>query len=320
MTDLPNSVLISDHGPREGFQFEKSQIPTPAKIELIDRLSHSGLSSIQVASFVHPKLVPGMADAEAVVAGMEIVPGVQYLGLWLNAQGFARATKLRDRLDVFGSISLTASEVFSKRNNNRSLAENVQAQHDLVRAYKEQDVPVTRGALLAAFGCNFQGDIPVTLALGFVRDIVEIADQHGVTLKTLSLADTMAWATPLAIKRLVGAVQDQFPALEISLHLHDTRGMAVANAYAGLEMGVRMYDTSVAGLGGCPFGGHRGAAGNLCTEDLVLMCEEMGIETGVDLDALIEAALLAESIVGHPLPGSVMRGGTLAALRRSHAA
>jgi hydroxymethylglutaryl-CoA lyase len=135
-------------------------------------------------------------------------------------------------------------------------------------------------------------------------------------VKSLSLADTMAWATPLHIKRVVGAVRERWPDLRINLHLHDTRGLGVANAYAGLEMGVASFDASVAGLGGCPFAGHKGAAGNVCTEDLVFMCEEMGISTGIDVEKLIAAAQLAEEIVGHPLPGSVMRGGTLAKYRK----
>ena len=129
------------------------------------------------------------------------------------------------------------------------------------------------------------------------------------------LADTMAWATPATIKRIVGAVRELWPDLELALHLHDTRGMGIANAYAGLEMGVRIFDSAVAGLGGCPFAAHKGAAGNVCTEDLVFMCEEMGIATGVDLEVLMESARLAEDIVGHPLPGSVKSGGSLARLR-----
>jgi hydroxymethylglutaryl-CoA lyase len=125
----------------------------------------------------------------------------------------------------------------------------------------------------------------------------------------------MGWATPEGIKRVVGAVREKFPALELALHLHDTRGMGIANAYAGIEMGITRFDAAVAGLGGCPFAGHAGAAGNVCSEDLVFMCEEMGIETGIDLDALIGCARLAEDIVGHPLPGSVMKGGSLRRLR-----
>jgi hydroxymethylglutaryl-CoA lyase len=140
-----------------------------------------------------------------------------------------------------------------------------------------------------------------------------------VKLKELSFADTMAWATPLQIKRLVGAVREKCPDVRLSLHLHDTRGMGIANAYAGLEMGVDMFDACVAGLGGCPFAAHKGAAGNVCTEDLVFMCREMGIETGIDLDRMIECAHLAEDIVGHPLPGSVKLGGNLDKLRAASA-
>jgi len=316
---LPKSVAISDHGPREGFQFERAQIPTARKIELINRLSRCGLESIQVASFVNPKAVPGMADADEVVQGIELNPAVRYLPLWLNVAGFHRALRYRDRLDVFGSISLTASEAFSRRNNNRSFSENIAAQRDMARSYDEAGVPIKRGAVLAAFGCNYEGDIPVGRVLDMIRTIVEIAEEHHADLQTLTLADTMAWANPASTRRLVGAVMEQFPRLAISLHLHDTRGLAMANALAGLEMGVRHYDTSVGGLGGCPFAGHKGAAGNLCTEDFAFMCEEMGIETGVDLDALIEAAILAEEIVGHPLPGSLKMGRPLAAVREQKA-
>ena len=136
-----------------------------------------------------------------------------------------------------------------------------------------------------------------------------------MSLRYITLADTMAWATPLAIKRVLGSLRERWPQMDFALHLHDTRGMAIANAFAGLEMGVTRFDAAVAGLGGCPFAGHSGAAGNVCTEDLVFMCHELGIDTGIDLDALIECAKLAEDIVGHPLPGSVMKGGTLEKFR-----
>jgi len=316
---LPKSVQINEEGPREGFQFEKGAIPTARKIELIDSLSQTGLNHIQIVSFVNPKLVPGMADADEVVKGFTKRPGIDYLGLWLNDKGLQRALQ-SGRLDVKGSISLCASEPFLKRNQNRTMEENVRAQHDTLAMLKAHGVPVERGGVMAAFGCNFAGDIPTEKVLQIVDQIHGLAAEHDIRLKTLTLADTMAWATPLSIKRLVGAVQDRYPGLEIILHLHDTRGMGIANAYAGLEMGVRRYDAAVAGLGGCPFAGHKGAAGNVCTEDLVFMCEEMGIETGVDLEALLESARLAEDIVGHPLPGSVMRGGSLKALReRLHA-
>jgi hydroxymethylglutaryl-CoA lyase len=314
VSDLPRRVHINEEGPREGFQIEKGPIPTARKIELIDALSDTGLDHIQIVSFVNPKRVPGMADAEAVVAGITPRPHVAYAGLWLNEQGFERA-RATGRLEIKGTITHGASETFLKRNQNRTLAEQAASQRALVARYRELGVPVERGGLMAAFGCNFEGDVPAARVVALVREILDIAEEGGVELQYVMLADTMAWATPLSIKRVVGAVRDAFPDLELSLHLHDTRGMGIANAYAGLEMGVTRYDAAVAGLGGCPFAGHASAAGNVCTEDLAFMCEEMGIETGVDLERLIACARLAEDIVGHPLPGSVMKGGLLRPLR-----
>lgn len=314
MANYPKSVQINEEGPREGFQFEKGPIATSRKIELVDALSKTGLKQIQVCSFVNPKSVPGMADAEEVVKGFTRQPGVRYTALWLNDKGLERALAT-GKLDVRGSISLTASETFLKRNQNRTLKENVEAQHATLKMYKEHKVPVERGSIMSAFGCNFEGDIPLARILELAQQVLDLAAAHGYTIKVFNLADTMAWATPASIRNVVGAMKERFPELRLALHLHDTRGMGVANAYAGLEMGVDIFDASVAGLGGCPFAAHKGAAGNVCTEDLVFMCEEMGIETGVNLDSLIEAARLAEEIVGHPLPGSVMKGGTLANLR-----
>ena len=185
----------------------------------------------------------------------------------------------------------------------------------MIRLFKENGVTVDRASMMAAFGCNFEGDMPTERILGMVAQVFELAAEHDLKIKVLSLADTMAWATPATIKRIVGAVRNKYPDVDLALHLHDTRGMGIADAYAGLEMGVAIYDAAVAGLGGCPFAAHKSAAGNVCTEDLVFMCEEMGIDTGVDLRKLIETAILAEDIVGHPLPGSVKGGGNLAVLR-----
>jgi hydroxymethylglutaryl-CoA lyase len=316
MSDLPNAVRITEEGPREGFQIEKGPIATARKIALIDALSQTGLDHIQIVSFVNPKAVPGMADADDVVRGIKTEPGIAYTALWLNKKGFERALQFSDRLANTGTIQLSASEKFSLRNQNRSAAQQLAEQHAIVESYKTAGVPVERGSIMAAFGCNFEGDIPGARVAALVQQILDVAQEHGVTLKYITLADTMAWATPLAVKRVLGALRECWPQLDIALHLHDTRGMAIANAYAGLEMGVRRFDSSVAGLGGCPFAGHQGAAGNVCTEDLVFLCDELGIETGIDLDALIECARLAEDIVGHPLPGSVMKGGTLERFRR----
>ena len=315
MSDLPAAVQITEEGPREGFQIEKGAIPTARKIELIDALAQTGLKRIQIVSFVNPKAVPSMADADDVVRGIAAKPGVAYTALWLNEKGFERALKFSGRLINTGTIQLCASEKFSLRNQNRTAAQQLAGQHAIVKMYKAAGVAVERGSIMAAFGCNFEGDVPVKRVVALARQILDIAKEHDVTLRYVTLADTMAWATPLAVKRMVGSLRERWPDLDVALHLHDTRGMAIANAYAGLEMGVTRFDSSVASLGGCPFAGHRGAAGNVCTEDLVFMCDELGIATGVDLDALIECAKLAEDVVGHPLPGSVMRGGTLKRFR-----
>jgi len=314
MSDLPASVRISEEGPREGFQFEKGPISTERKIALIDALSQTGLDHIQIVSFVNPKNVPGMADADEVVDRIAPQTGVAYTALWLNEKGFERALT-HERLTNTGTIQLCTSEKFLKRNQNRTAAQQLAGQHAIVEMYKANGIAVERGSVMAAFGCNFEGDIPVERVVSLVEQILDVAKEHGVTLSYITLADTMAWATPLSIKRVVGALRERWPDLDIALHLHDTRGMAIANAFAGLEMGVTRFDSSVAGLGGCPFAGHTGAAGNVCTEDLIFMCQEMGIKTGIDLDAMIECARLAEDVVGHPLPGSVMKGGTLARFR-----
>ncbi len=318
MTDLPKRIHLVEEGPREGFQIEKGPIATHRKIELIDALSDTGLDTIQIVSFVNPKRVPGMADAEEVVKGITPRSGVAYTGLWLNDQGFDRA-RATGRLDIRGTITTGASDTFLKRNQNRSIAEQIASQREMVQRYVDLGIPVKRGGMMAAFGCNYEGDIPASKVVELVGVELDIAGEHGIELEYISLADTMGWATPMTIKRTVGAVREKYPDLELSLHLHDTRALGLANAYAGLEMGVSKYDAAVAGLGGCPFAGNAGAAGNVCTEDLVFMCEEMGIETGVDLDKLIECAKLAEDIVGHPLPGCVMKGGTLQKLREARA-
>ncbi|MGA8611996.1 MAG: hydroxymethylglutaryl-CoA lyase [Xanthobacteraceae bacterium] len=314
MSDLPASIHISEEGPREGFQFEKGAIRTERKVALIDALSQTGLDHIQIVSFVNPKNVPGMADADEVVDSIAPQAGVAFTALWLNEKGFERALK-HERLTNTGTIQLCTSEKFLKRNQNRTAEQQLAGQHAIVEMYKASGIPVERGSIMAAFGCNFEGDVPAARVVALVGQILDVAKEHGVTLSYVTLADTMAWATPLSIKRVVGALRERWPDLDIALHLHDTRGMAIANAFAGLEMGVTHFDSSVAGLGGCPFAGHTGAAGNVSTEDLVFLCHEMGIETGIDLDAMIECALLAEDVVGHPLPGSVMKGGTLARFR-----
>jgi hydroxymethylglutaryl-CoA lyase len=172
---------------------------------------------------------------------------------------------------------------------------------------------------MAAFGCNYQGDIPPARVVSTLQDGMTIAADTGATIKQFSLADTMGWATPARIENVIGAVRERWPDMALSLHLHDTRGLAVANAHAGLKLGVNRYDSTVGGLGGCPFAGQPKAAGNICTEELVLLCEEMGIATGIDLDVLIDVGRMAETIVGHQLPSELIHAGSLDAFRRKAA-
>jgi len=317
MSDLPDFVTINEEGPREGFQIEPGPISTANKIKLINALSETGLKNIQACSFVNPRLVPGWADAEAVVEGFTPTKGIKYTGLYFNGNGLDRAMKYHGKLTLSGSISLTASEGFTKKNLNRSHAENVAAMKRQASLHLDNKINVTRIGVMAAFGCNYQGDIAPQVVINTLKDGMTIAEETGSEITVFSLADTMGWAAPHRIERVLGEVRSQWPEMEISLHLHDTRGLAVANAYAGLKMGIRSFDTTVGGLGGCPFAGQPKAAGNICTEELVLLCEELGIETGVDLDVLIEVGRLAEDIVGHQLPGELIHAGSLDAFRRN---
>lgn len=315
MTDLPRAVRITEEGPREGFQIAPTPVPTADKIALIDALSATGVARLQVASFVSPKRVPGWADADAVVAGFTPKPGVAYTALWFNPQGLQRALAFKDRLSVYGSITVAASEAFSQRNLNRDRAGQIAAMRENVAEHLAAGVKVNRVSVQAAFGCNFQGEVTPAQAIGAVADAMALAAEAGCAIERISLADTMGWANPLLIERVVGEVRSRWPDQAVSLHLHDTRGLGIANALAGLRMGVAEYDAAVGGAGGCPFAGHPGAPGNIATEELVLLCEEMGIATGIDVDALIAAGHLAERILGRTLPSALLRGGSLTAFR-----
>ena len=288
MSDLPSTVEIHEEGPREGFQIEPGPISTVDKVKLIDALSKTGLKHIQACSFVNPRLVPGWADAEKVVESFDAHEDVEYTGLYFNGNGLDRALAFKDKLTISGSISLTASEGFTKKNLNRTHAENMAAMERHVMSHLELGIPVNRIGVMAAFGCNYQGDISPATVIKTLEDGMQIAAKTGAEITLFSLADTMGWAAPHRIERVVGEVRNVWPDMTISLHLHDTRGLAIANAYSALKMGVRQFDSTVGGLGGCPFAGQPKAAGNICTEELVLLCEELGIATGVDLDQLIE--------------------------------
>jgi isopropylmalate/homocitrate/citramalate synthase len=313
--DLPDSVVISEEGPREGFQIEPGPIATADKIALIDALSACGLRRIQIASFVNSRQVPGWADAEAVVVGFTAREGVEYSALWFNEAGLHRALAFKNKLTLAGFISLSASEAFAIRNLNRDRAGQVEAMRKYVRVHRQAGVPIAKIIVMAAFGCNFAGDVSPAAVVATVADGLAIADEAGAEVRVIALADSMGWATPMRVAAAVGAVRDRWPDLKIALHLHDTRGQGIACAYEGLRLGVTAFDAAVAGLGGCPFAGQPGAPGNIATEELALLCEEMGIATGLNIEALIEAGRLAERIVGHRLPSAALRSGTLTAFR-----
>ncbi len=321
---LPERIVIHELGPREGMQIEKAPIPTSEKIRLVDMLSACGFPEIEVTSFVSPKWVPQMADAEQVAAGFTRRPGTRYTCVYLNSQGMARAVGT-GKLDVEGSLSVTASEAFSKRNTNRTIEETFAETERRIEALHQMKIPVSEVSVMAAFGCNYEGNVAPGHVIGLIDRMMRIADDNGLEIRLIQLADSMGWASPMSVRKLVGGVQDRWPDRRINLHLHDTRGMGLVNALAAMEMGVDDFDSAVAGLGGCPYAGFKDAPGNIATEDLVHMCGEIGVETGVDLERLLDVAREAETIVGHPLPGKVMRGGHLDSYRRkageaSHAA
>jgi hydroxymethylglutaryl-CoA lyase len=320
MSDFPKAIEISEVGPREGFQIEPGPISTRSKIEVITALAHTGVKAIDVASFVNAKLVPGWADADAVVAALPKVPGVRYYATWFNAKGLERALALRNVLDVEGSIAFSASEAFSKKNLNRDRAGQLEAMREFIVAHKERGVAIRKLGVMASTGCNYAGDIPAEQVVSIIKDGLALARDEGLTIEELLLADSMGWATPMRVARLVGAVRDNFPELSLGLHLHDTHGLGIASAYEALRLGVSKFDSAVGGLGGCPFAGQPNAPGNIATEELVLLCAELGIATGIDLDAMVDVARMAERIVGHQLPSAALRTGSLDAYRAKAAA
>ena len=317
MSDRPKKVFIREEGPREGFQIEPQIFPLEDRVRLVEALAETGLTHIQVASFVSPKRVPQMADSEAFFAALRKKPGVHYTGLWLNEAGFHRA-RACPNVDLSGRISLYASDAFARQNNGCGAEEMLEKQSAWMDLYDQFGIEVEAAMVMAAFGCNREGPIAPGKVVRMAKGAVELCASRGKVLPKFYLADTMGWGSPDQVRRLVGAVREVLPdETLLGLHLHDTRGLGLANVLAALEMGVSLFDGSVAGLGGCPFAGHGDsrAAGNVCTEDLVFLCEELGIETGVDLDALIECARLAERIIGRPLNGRLMKAGSLNAYR-----
>ncbi len=275
--NFPPRVKLVDVGPRDGLQNEKQPVPTLIKIELVHRLQAAGLKEIEVTSFVSPKWVPQMADNAEVMAGIARAPGVRYSVLTPNLQGFEAALLSKpDEIVVFGA----ASEAFSQKNINCSIAQSMERFAPVVQAARAAGIYV-RGAMSCALACPYQGEVTPESVSYLAALMKDIGVQH------IGVADTIGVGTPLKVQRALEATLRHFDIKDISGHFHDTYGQALANTLAALQMGVWQFDTSVAGLGGCPYA--KGATGNVATEDVVYMLHGMGIETGIDLEKLVDA-------------------------------
>jgi hydroxymethylglutaryl-CoA lyase len=312
MTSYPKFVEFHEEGPREGFQIESRSYPVEERAALIEALASSGLSQVQVGSFVSPRAVPTLANTEDLFHLIKKKPGTRYTVLWLNRKGFERALRVPE-VDMYPALMSYTSDAFSQQNNNCTAVEMRDRNEEWVDLYLENGLTPVSAYIMTAFGCNLQGEVPISAVTDLVKWFKDLCADRNVPLPAICLADTVGWANPEEIRRRIGAVREIVPDARMSLHLHDTRGLGAANFLAALEMGVDLFDSSVAGLGGCPFAGHGDgkAAGNVCTEDMVFMCHELGIETGIDLDKLIAAARMAEDIIGRPLAGRIMHSGGL---------
>ncbi len=277
MMKLPTTVKLVDVGPRDGLQNEKLLVPAAVKIELVQRLQQAGLKQIEVTSFVSPRWVPQMADNSEVMAGIQRQSGVRYSVLTPNMQGYQAALVSRpDEIVVFAA----ASEAFSQRNINCSIAESIERFRPVVQAARAQGIHV-RGAISCVVGCPYEGEIAPSRVERVARLMKDIGVQH------IGIADTIGVGTPRKVQAAMEAALQHFELDDVSGHFHDTYGQALVNTLACLEMGIWQFDTSVAGLGGCPYA--KGATGNVASEDVVFMLHGMGIATGIDLDRLVDA-------------------------------
>jgi len=283
---LPSKVKIVDVGPRDGLQNEKAQVPAAVKIELVHRLQDAGLTEIEVASFVSPKWVPQMADGAAVMAGITRKPGVRYSALTPNMKGFEAALLSKpDEIVVFAS----ASEAFSQRNINCSIEESIERYRPVAEAARAANIYV-RGAISCAVGCPYEGEVSPERVERVARLLKGIGVHH------VGVADTIGVGTPVKVHRAMEAALRHYSVNDVSGHFHDTYGQALSNTLACLQMGIWQYDTSCAGLGGCPYA--KGATGNVATEDVVYMLQGMSIDTGIDLDKLIDAGKFISDFLG----------------------
>ncbi len=300
LNSLPSKVKIVEVGPRDGLQNEKETIGADIKIALVDRLTRAGFVNIEAASFVSPKWVPQMATSTEVMAGITRKPGVIYSALTPNMKGFEAAIAAgADEVVIFGS----ASEAFSQKNINCSIAESIERFRDVAQAAKLQGVRL-RGSISCAFGCPYQGEVDPEA----VADVVQRMRDLGCD--EIDIADTIGVATPNKVHTVMQRVSREFPIERLSGHFHDTYGQGIANIYASLEVGISIFHSSVSGLGGCPYA--KGATGNVATEDVLFLMQGLGIETGIDLNAVVEAG---QFISGHLGRKSVSRAGNAIAAK-----
>jgi hydroxymethylglutaryl-CoA lyase len=288
---LPGEAIIREVGPRDGLQAEEGWVETASKVKLIDLLSGAGLKRIEATSFVHPKAIPQMRDAPEVMSSIARAPDVLYEAIVPNAN--------QAGVDEIG-IFISASETHNRANVRMSIQESIEQIHGIVEIAKTGDTPV-RGCVSVAFGCPYEGDVAMDQVCKVVRGYRDFG------IEEIILGDTTGMANPVQVYRLTENLRREFPGISLTLHLHDTRGTGLANVLAGLEAGVRTFDASIGGLGGCPYA--PGATGNIPTEDLVYLLEEMGVQTGVDLDALLECARFAATLVDHELPSHLLKAG-----------
>lgn len=291
---LPRAVKIVEVGPRDGLQNEKAFVPTAVKIDLIDRLTEAGFANIESASFVSPKWVPQMADGAEVMAGIARRTGTLYSALTPNLRGFEGALAAKaDEVVIFGA----ASEAFSQRNINCSIAESISRFEPVARAAKNNGLRL-RGSISCALGCPYQGEVPVSAVVDVVQRMADLGCDE------IDIADTIGVGTPKLTREVLTAVMKVFPREMLSGHFHDTYGQALANIYASLLEGIEIFHASVAGLGGCPYA--KGATGNVATEDVLYLMNGLGIETGIDLDRVVAAGEFISSAIGR---ANVSRAG-----------
>lgn len=294
---VPDRVSLYEVSPRDGLQNEATMIPLEGKRRLIDALVGAGITRLEITSFVSPKWVPQLADAEEIARELKPPPGVTYSALCPNARGLERALAVGLReIAVF----MSASETHNKMNVNKTIADTLSVFEEIVPPAREAGLAV-RGYLSTVWGCPYEGDVDPRAALRTAQKLLDLGCYQ------VSLGDTIGVGTPRQTGEIVRRFLGELPPERFALHLHDTRGTALANALVGLELGVRDFDASVGGVGGCPYA--PGAAGNLATEDLVFMLHGMGVSTGIDLDKLISAGNVAEQVIGRPLPGKVHKAG-----------